>query len=113
MSAMKGGSKRPHPTRHLFICTHERDVDSDKGSCSAKGSLNLLKKLKHEANNRGLKDVQISRSGCLSRCKFGTTCVIYPEGTWYSVDNNEEDIMALLDHLESGNKSARIEMILD
>lgn len=67
---------------HLFVCLGKR--------CLAKGSEEILEELKARIKALGLKDVKVSRSGCLSVCKetenegeFAPAIVVYPEGIWY------------------------------
>lgn len=67
---------------HLFVCLGKR--------CLAKGSEEILEELKGRIKAAGLKDVKVSRSGCLSVCKetesegeYAPTIVVYPEGVWY------------------------------
>ncbi len=67
---------------HLFVCLGKR--------CLAKGSEEILEELKGRIKALGLKDVKVSRSGCLSVCKetetegeYAPALVVYPEGVWY------------------------------
>ncbi|MEK6759418.1 MAG: (2Fe-2S) ferredoxin domain-containing protein [Deltaproteobacteria bacterium] len=67
---------------HLFVCLGKR--------CLAKGSEEILEELKGRIKAAGLKDVKVSRSGCLSVCKetdiegeYAPIIVVYPEGVWY------------------------------
>jgi len=32
-------------------------------------------------------NIRVQKSGCLDFCEFGTTCVVYPEGIWYSLED--------------------------
>ena len=74
-----------HPyEKHVFVCLHERPNGEPRGSCAQKGSEALLKALKTEAKNRGLKDtVRVQKAGCLDNCEQGCSIVVYPEGVWY------------------------------
>lgn len=105
VEAMSGSDEKPLPNRHLFICTHERTENSPKGCCSSKGSLALLRSVKNSIRENSVKNVQVSRSGCLSRCEHGISCVIYPEGQWYSVSSSDQDSQALIKHLLTGEIS--------
>jgi len=46
--------------------------------------------MKKRAKELGLDDVRINASGCLDRCELGPTMVIYPEGVWYTFENDED-----------------------
>lgn len=69
---------------HIFICVNERVEDDPKGSCSRKGSQEILEAFRQELRNQGLKaKVRANKAGCLSQCALGPTVVIYPEAVWY------------------------------
>ena len=90
---------------HVFVCINEREHDHPRGSCGSKESLVILGKLKSKARESGLNDVRVNKSGCLNRCESGPTCVVYPEGTWYSLPDDEEGLSSILKHLAVGNVS--------
>lgn len=69
---------------HVFVCTNLRDPKEPRGSCAAKGSEEILKALKKEAQSSGLVNgIRIQKSGCLDVCEKGPAAVVYPEGVWY------------------------------
>jgi (2Fe-2S) ferredoxin len=70
--------------RHIFICTNERTAEDPRGSCCAKGSVEVALAMKVAAYERGLKRiVRVNKAGCLDQCARGISCVVYPEGVWY------------------------------
>ena len=86
--------------KHVFVCGHERPETASRPSCQNRGSLDLMKLLKGKAKEAGLVDVRVQKSGCLDFCEFGSTCVVYPEGTWYSI-KDDSYIEAILDALKN------------
>lgn len=72
----------PGYVTHAFICTHTRDPTNPRGSCGAKGSVELLKRARVELRGHEVHSVRIQGSGCLNHCEQGPCAVIYPEGTW-------------------------------
>ncbi len=80
--------------RHIFVCINERTADDPRGFCSAKGSVEVVEKMKIAAYERGLKRiVRVNKAGCLDQCERGVTCVVYPDNVWYggvTVDDVEE-----------------------
>lgn len=67
---------------HFFVCQGKR--------CMARGSEELLDALKKGVKDAGLKDVRVSKSGCLKMCKetategeYSPAIVVYPQGIWY------------------------------
>lgn len=88
--------------KHVFVCSHERDKNSQRGCCMSKNSLDLMVKLKTMAKNSGLVNIRVQKSGCLDHCESGPSCVIYPEGVWYKL--TEESLEKILnEHLINGN----------
>ena len=86
---------------HMFICQGKH--------CSARGSEEILEIFKERVKAEGLKDVKISKSGCLKVCKeteneggFCPGIVIYPQGVWYR-NVTKADINDIMDkHLKKG-----------
>lgn len=96
------GRDGPGYQRHVFICAHERPPDAARPCCSARGSLEVMKSLKMAAKDAGLTTVRVQKSGCLDFCENGISCVVYPEAVWYSIQDPENDLPAILEHLKSG-----------
>jgi (2Fe-2S) ferredoxin len=99
-------------SRHVFICGHQRPEGSGKVNCFARGSLNYMKALKLSAIKAGLTDVRVQKSGCLDHCEQGTTCVVYPEGIWYTI-GDENDLIPILEHLKTGKIAEKQLLKLD
>lgn len=84
---------------HIFICTNER---SEGDCCAARGSLELLKSIKHELRERGLDHeggIMANKSGCFGLCSQGPNAVVYPRGSWHQV-RSAQDVTALIDELQ-------------
>lgn len=88
---------------HVFVCTNERSQESPRGCCAAKNSLEILTRLKRAAKAEGLKDVRVNKAGCLDNCESGPSCVVYPEGTWYTLTEDDEGMGRILQHLAGGD----------
>ena len=96
------GRDVPGYEKHVFICGHERNPDSPRGSCSSKNSLEVMRTLKLMSKEAGLSKVRVQKSGCLDFCENGISCVIYPEATWYTLDGSREQLTRILQqHLEN------------
>ncbi|MCH2348725.1 MAG: (2Fe-2S) ferredoxin domain-containing protein [Candidatus Poseidoniales archaeon] len=96
------GRPAPGYRLHLFICGNERNPDHPRGCCADKGSLEVMRTLKRAAKAAGISDVRVQKSGCLDFCENGISCVVYPEGTWYTISNPDEDLPLILEHLRTG-----------
>ena len=95
------GRKSPGYDRHMFICGHERPTGSARPSCKNRGSLELLPRIKQAIRDEGLPSIRVQKSGCLDFCENGIACVVYPEGTWYTL-SNDMDITSIIQHLKDG-----------
>ena len=102
----------PGYERHVFFCGHERAIGHKRSDCKSKSSLEMMTKLKRRARDEGIKNIRVQKSGCLNYCEQGVSCVIYPEGVWYSI-KSEEDLEKVWDHIVTGQKSDSILMKLD
>lgn len=85
-------------SHHIFICGHRRPEESGRSSCAGSDSMELLKTMKTLARKAGLANVRIQKAGCLANCGKGVTCVVYPEGVWYSLSGDEDELQKIIDH---------------
>ena len=88
---------------HAFVCTNQRDPQKPRECCAAKNSLDVMTRLKRAAKSAGIKDVRVNKSGCLDKCEQGISCVVYPDGIWYTIPDDDEAIAKIADHLAGGN----------
>lgn len=98
----------PYFEAHVFVCCNRRPDGHKRGSCAAVGSEALRDYMKARAKELGLKGVRINQAGCLDRCEFGPTLVIYPEGIWYQVRTREDVDEVLQAHLVAGGRASRL-----
>ena len=89
---------------HVFVCCNRRPDGHRRGSCAARGSEDLRDYMKARAKELGLRDVRVNMAGCLDRCEFGPTLVIYPEGVWYSARTRDDVDAILTAHLVAGGR---------
>ena len=93
----------------MFICAHERSPDKDRECCAAKDSLALMKAIKTAAKVEGIPRIRVQKSGCLSQCERGISCVVYPEAVWYTL-TGPENVEAMLAHLRDGTVADALRM---
>ncbi|MCK8786037.1 (2Fe-2S) ferredoxin domain-containing protein [Roseomonas sp. NAR14] len=98
----------PYFRAHVFVCGNRRPDGHPRGSCAALGSEKLRDYMKVRAKELGLKGVRVNQSGCLDRCEFGPTLVIYPEGIWYRPHTPEDVDEILTTHLRDGGRVRRL-----
>lgn len=92
---------------HLFFCTHERDDGS--ACCQQHHAQKLRNYTKQRVKDLKLKKIRVNNAGCLNRCNLGPMLVIYPEGTWYQYQT-EEDIDEIIEsHLQNGKIVTRLQ----
>ena len=93
---------------HVFVCCNRRPDGHRRGSCAARGSERLRDYMKARAKELGLRGVRVNMAGCLDRCEFGPTMVIYPEGVWYRPRTPEDVDTILHTHLQGGWRVRRL-----
>lgn len=91
--------------KHVFVCVNERNERNPKGCCASKDSLEIMTQLKRTIKDKGIKDIRVNKSGCLGCCENGVSCVIYPEGTWYTIPKNEKSILEISESIINGEIS--------
>ena len=77
--------------------------------CTSSGSDKIAKAFEDEILATGLEnEVKVIRTGCFGLCALGPIVVIYPEGSFYSMDK-EEDVKEIVDeHLLKGRPVTRL-----
>ncbi len=92
--------------KHIFVCVNERNTNNPKGCCSSKNSLEIMTKIKRIVKNSGMENIRVNKSGCLGNCEKGVACVIYPEGIWYTIPDEEKAIIEISNHILGGEKAS-------
>ena len=89
------------PAHHLFLCGSFRANGEANGACKNKDSMALLSYLQSEVQDRMLKGVEVSMTGCLNMCVNGPVLIDYPAGHFYGkIDEGKID--EILDAIEEG-----------
>jgi len=95
--------------QHVFCCTNERPPEAPRGSCKAKGSVELRNYMNVRVKEMGLKEGRrVNAAGCLDRCELGPVMVIYPEGTWYTYATKADVDEIVERHLGKGEIVERL-----
>ena len=93
----------------MFVCINERPPDSPKGSCKARGGVEVRDRLKAELSARGLKHVvRANNAGCLDQCEHGVAIVVYPEQVWYGHVTPADIPEIVEEHLVGGRPVERL-----
>ncbi|WP_376098376.1 ferredoxin [Roseomonas sp. CCTCC AB2023176] len=98
----------PYFRVHLFACTNRRPDGHRRGSCAARGAEGLRDYMKARAKEMGLPGVRVNSAGCLDRCEFGPTFVVYPEGVWYRAETRQDVDEILAIHVRDGGRVTRL-----
>lgn len=54
----------------------------------------------------GVGRIRINHAGCMNVCEHGPTMVIYPDGVWYEIQADVEEILRR--HVIGGKRVARL-----
>ena len=99
----------PSLQRHVFVCINERPADHPRGSCKARGGVEVRDRLKSELTRRGLsKMIRANNAGCLDQCELGVTLVVYPEQVWYGHVTPDDVTEIIEKHLIGGEVVTRL-----
>jgi (2Fe-2S) ferredoxin len=99
----------PQRKRYLFVCVNQRPDGTPRGSCAARGSVELHAKLKAMLKERGLAktEVRACTSSCLDTCWVGPSIAIEPDHYFYG-RVKESDLEEIVDALASGKRVERL-----
>ncbi len=72
------------PKKHILVCVNEREPGAAKPSCGHRGGHEVYTALREKLVEKGLhRQYRVTSTGCLGKCRFGPTMVIYPQDIWY------------------------------
>ena len=94
---------------HVFFCINQREAGQRCcGSHNSQAMRDYLKKRTKELGIVGHDGVRANTAGCLDRCKHGPVIVIYPEGVWYTWQNQSDIDEIISEHLQQGRIVERL-----
>ena len=71
--------------------------------CTSSGSRRIIEKLKKEIKAQGLKEeVGVVQTGCFGLCALGPIMIVYPEGSFYSMVQEDDIPEIVSEHLLKG-----------
>lgn len=95
--------------RYLFMCVNRRPDGTPKGSCAARGSVELHAKLKHMLKQEGMAETEVRActSSCLDTCWAGPSICIEPDHYFYG-RVKESDLAEIVAALKTGTRVERL-----
>jgi (2Fe-2S) ferredoxin len=99
----------PQRKRYLFVCVNRRPDGAPKGSCAARGSVELHAALKQKLQAEGLAKVEVRActSSCLDVCWVGPVVAVEPDGYFYG-RVTAEDVPEIVASLRDGTRVERL-----
>ena len=87
--------------KHVLVCGGT--------GCTSSGSKKIIAALEKEIEKHGLqKEVGIVKTGCFGLCALGPIMIVYPEGSFYSMVNEEDIAEIVSEHLANGKVVTRL-----
>jgi len=95
--------------RYLFVCVNRRPDGAPKGSCAARGSVELHEKLKGMLKQRGLAELEARActASCLDTCWAGPVIAVEPDNYFYG-RVTEGDLEEIVNALASDQRVERL-----
>jgi (2Fe-2S) ferredoxin len=95
--------------RYLFVCVNRRPDGTPKGSCAARGAVELHAALKTALKVAGLAEHQVRActSSCLDTCWVGPTIAVEPDHYFYG-RVAEADVPEIVEALKNGTRVERL-----
>jgi len=95
--------------RLLFVCVNRRPDGTPKGSCAARGAVELHEKLKARLKERGLAatEVRACTSSCLDACWAGPCIAVEPDHYYYG-KVRLGDVEEIVEAFERGGRVERL-----
>ena len=87
--------------KHVLVCGGT--------GCTSSGSKKILDTLEKEIAKHGLQnEIGIVKTGCFGLCALGPIMIVYPEGAFYSMVNEEDVPEIVSEHLANGKVVTRL-----
>ena len=87
--------------KHVLVCGGT--------GCTSSGSKKILEALEREIKKHGLQnEIGIVKTGCFGLCALGPIMIVYPEGSFYSMVNEEDIPEIVSEHLANGKVVTRL-----
>ena len=95
--------------RMLFVCVNRRPDGTPKGSCAARGAVEVHAKLKALLKERGLAgtEARACTSSCLDTCWVGPTIAVEPDDFFYG-KVQLSDVEEIVNALEQNQRVERL-----
>jgi (2Fe-2S) ferredoxin len=99
----------PQRKSYLFVCVNQRPDGTPKGSCAARGAVQIQAALKAGLAERGLAklEARACNASCLDACWAGPIVAVEPAGHFYG-RVTLADVPAILDALVTGTRVERL-----
>ena len=97
--------------RHIFFCTNKRDDGSP--CCQNHDAERMRAYAKQRVRALGIGGpgkVRVNKSGCMDRCSEGPIAVVYPEGVWYTYQDQDDVEEIVQEHLLNGRVVERLKI---
>jgi (2Fe-2S) ferredoxin len=95
--------------RYLFVCINRRPDGTPKGSCAARGSVDLHQQLKQLLKDEGLAETEVRActASCLDVCWRGPAILVEPDHYAYG-QVTQADLPEIVAALERGEPVERL-----
>ncbi|MFZ5896496.1 MAG: (2Fe-2S) ferredoxin domain-containing protein [Myxococcota bacterium] len=95
--------------RYAFVCVNRRPDGTPKGSCAARGSVELHARLKEMLKERGLAELEVRActASCLDTCWAGPTIAVSPDNYFYG-RVTEADLPEIVEAFANGTRVERL-----
>ncbi len=95
--------------RMLYVCVNRRPDGTPKGSCAARGAVEVHAKLKELLKHRGLAETEVRActSSCLDTCWVGPSIAVEPDHYFYG-RVQLSDVEEIVDALGRGERVERL-----
>lgn len=99
----------PQRKRYLFVCVNRRPDGTPKGSCAARGSVEVHERLKARLKEVGLAttEVRACTSSCLDVCWVGPAIAVEPDHYMYG-KVRIEDVDEIVEAFQRGERVERL-----
>ena len=99
----------PQRKSYLFVCVNQRPDGTPKGSCAARGAVQIQAALKAGLAERGLAklEARACSASCVDVCWAGPIVAVEPAGHFYG-RVTLADVPAILDALVAGTRVERL-----
>ncbi len=103
----------PKPERFVFVCINERPEGHPKGSCTLRGSREVIERFDELLDKKDIYDrISLIKTRCMGPCLDGPIVAVFPDNCWYK-EVTPDDVEEIVEEHLINNRPVERKILKD